>query len=317
MNNMPSIQKCMEHAVDSSQIADWSSESGWDIEYQQVVRGKFDAWFSVLSCDRLLFTNQFCNRGLIIRGCPGEDMIALVIPVNGGRLGTYEGIPLGSTDAIFLLPGDERILCTPDNLRVSTIGIPFRFLESALQQYDHKYLPQILPTSRSLPLPPALMRFFTDTVSMLTAPDSSTLICNGVLECESRIVQATVEFISALKDNPNKNRRIDNRRKYVRLAQEYIELHLQDVVSISNAAENLNITTRTLQMAFQEVLGVSPVQYLRSRRLNRIRQQLIDNQRGHKTITELAFENGLYHLGRLARDYKTMFGELPSQTPKT
>jgi len=317
---MPSIQKYMEHAVDSSQLTAWSCESGWDIEYQQVSRGKFDAWFSILSCDRLLFINEFFNRRLVIRGCPSEDIVALVIPVNGGRLGTYEGIPLGSTDGVFLLPGDERILCTLDNLQVYSIGIPLWLLESALQRYDYKYLSQILPASNSLPLPPALIRFFTDTVSTLTAvdADSHMPICNGVMEFEDRIVQAVVEFISTLKETPNKkNRRIDNRRKHVRLAQEYIEAHLQDVVSIGKVAEYANTTTRTLQMAFQEVLGVSPDQYLRSRRLNRIRQQLIDNKRKNKTITELAFEYGLYHLGRFARDYKTLFGELPSMTRKT
>jgi AraC family ethanolamine operon transcriptional activator len=317
MINSPSIQKGMGHAVDSSQLADWSCQAGWDIEYQQVGRGSFSGWFTATVGDQLVFTNQFCNRELLICGCPHEYGVALVLPVSDSRLGSYEGRPLGLTDAIFLLPDDERVLRTPDNLRACTISVPLRLLESTLQRYDHQCLSQILPKSRAIPLPPALIRFFTNTVSTLTMPDNCMPHPNFIVECEDRILQTAVEVISGLKEIPSsQNRRLDNRRRYVRLAREYIEMHLQDVVSISKVAECLNITTRTLQMAFQEVLGVSPMQYLRSRRLNRIRQQLIDKNREHKTITELAFENGLYHLGRFARDYKTTFGELPSRSRK-
>ena len=86
------------HAIDCSQVADWSREVGWDIEYQQVGRGAFDAWFCFASCQELRLTNQVCNREMVICGCPPRDMLAMVLPSGRDHLGIYEGRTLSRND---------------------------------------------------------------------------------------------------------------------------------------------------------------------------------------------------------------------------
>ncbi|WP_287287184.1 helix-turn-helix domain-containing protein [Okeania sp. SIO2B9] len=66
--------------------------------------------------------------------------------------------------------------------------------------------------------------------------------------------------------------------------------------------------------SFQELFGISPMRYLKVRRLNAVRQRLKASDPENCTITFLASEFGFYSPSHFTRDYKTMFGELPSET---
>ena len=71
-----------------------------------------------------------------------------------------------------------------------------------------------------------------------------------------------------------------------------------------------------IELAFREVVGVTVVDYIRTRRLNRARQLLLSQKQSRNPVTEAAIQSGLFHLGHFSRDYKQLFGEAPSQTLK-
>lgn len=65
-----------------------------------------------------------------------------------------------------------------------------------------------------------------------------------------------------------------------------------------------------MQNGFQQVLGISPLSYLRAARPGAARQAL----KSSASVTDAATQLGFWHFGRFAKDYQAMFGELPSQT---
>jgi AraC-like DNA-binding protein len=75
----------------------------------------------------------------------------------------------------------------------------------------------------------------------------------------------------------------------------------------------LRVSRRTLQQYFEEVLHVSPNQYLRAFRLHKVRDAL---QRGGGllSVSEAAATWGFWHLSQFSLCYRRLFGELPSQT---
>ncbi|WP_269814405.1 helix-turn-helix domain-containing protein [Pseudogemmobacter bohemicus] len=81
-------------------------------------------------------------------------------------------------------------------------------------------------------------------------------------------------------------------------------------VSVAELTLELGVSRRTLQNACQEVTGLSPVQYLRALRLSEARRML----QSDRPVTEAATQFGFWHLGYFSRDYRQMFGELPSVT---
>ncbi len=73
-------------------------------------------------------------------------------------------------------------------------------------------------------------------------------------------------------------------------------------------------SVRTLEYAFQEVLVMTPKQYIDFYRINLLRERIIATPQ--IPLLQLGDEVGLPHLGNLSRNYKQLYGETPSGTKK-
>jgi AraC-like DNA-binding protein len=72
---------------------------------------------------------------------------------------------------------------------------------------------------------------------------------------------------------------------------------------------------RALQSTFRDHLGLTPQQYLRRARLRRAREDLLAHQNtGRTTVSAIANRWGFNHLGRFAIEYRSRYGESPSDT---
>ena len=101
----------------------------------------------------------------------------------------------------------------------------------------------------------------------------------------------------------------------IRAAKAYIEQHLAEPMTVGDIAAAAGVSERTLQAAFQAEVSITPMGYLRDRRLDRARAELADAAMEDRTsVTEVAERWGFGHLGRFAAEYKARFGESPSQT---
>jgi AraC-like DNA-binding protein len=100
----------------------------------------------------------------------------------------------------------------------------------------------------------------------------------------------------------------------VRLAEDWLCANLDNNVSIEHLSEALGYSQRRLYRAFQSELNMSPGRYLKLYRFSRARQQLAAAEPERTTVTEIGLRWGFWELGRFAGEYRTMFGELPSQT---
>ena len=82
-------------------------------------------------------------------------------------------------------------------------------------------------------------------------------------------------------------------------------------------AGHLGCSRRKLELAFKEVVGVSPLRYLNRRRMNHAFQDLSNGSLGQETVTAVAARYGFAELGRFSGAYKKLFGEMPSETLKS
>ncbi|WP_392531001.1 helix-turn-helix domain-containing protein [Nostoc sp. C117] len=61
---------------------------------------------------------------------------------------------------------------------------------------------------------------------------------------------------------------------------------------------------------------LSPIAYLKIQRMNGVRRTLRDADPKITTVMQVAHQWGFCSTGHFCRDYKEMFGELPSETLK-
>lgn len=87
-------------------------------------------------------------------------------------------------------------------------------------------------------------------------------------------------------------------------------------VAMDELCSRLRTSRRTLQNSFNQVAGTSPQQYLRNLRLNEVRRRLMATPREGLSVSAAAMEAGFDHLGHFTGNYKRLFGESPSLTPR-
>lgn len=107
-----------------------------------------------------------------------------------------------------------------------------------------------------------------------------------------------------------------HRRIAVERARDYIDRNLTDPIRLSDLSRHAHTQARSLEYGFREVLGVSPMTYVRATRLHRARRLLRTTAVRTRSISEMALDCGFWHLSQFAVDYKALFGESPSVTFK-
>jgi AraC-like DNA-binding protein len=100
----------------------------------------------------------------------------------------------------------------------------------------------------------------------------------------------------------------------VKTAEDYALSHTGEHLHVSELCRAAAVSERTLEHAFNEVMGLTPVTYLIRLRLHRVRQALLAANQGTTTVSAEALNWGFWHFGDFSRAYKDCFDELPSDT---
>jgi AraC family ethanolamine operon transcriptional activator len=83
---------------------------------------------------------------------------------------------------------------------------------------------------------------------------------------------------------------------------------------LADLCEATGVSERTLRTMFVEQFGVGPKRYLRTRKLHAVRAALAVANPARETVSGIARRFGLSDIGRMAKDYSSLFGEYPRVT---
>ena len=124
-----------------------------------------------------------------------------------------------------------------------------------------------------------------------------------VLECCQELVDSS--FTDDRSSIP------PSRKHLVDDARDLMILHLSDPLTAADISQELGVTRRTLERAFQTQLGVTPYQFLLTERLHAARSLL---RAGDQSVHDCCKQSGFEDASRFSSMYARHFGELPSQT---
>ncbi|MGN7800372.1 AraC family transcriptional regulator [Leifsonia sp. 22587] len=106
----------------------------------------------------------------------------------------------------------------------------------------------------------------------------------------------------------------DPGRRPVSRAVELIRADPAHPWTVVELAAEVSVSARSLQQGFRRALDTTPMAYLRTVRLENVREELARAEPGTDSVTAAATRWGFTHLGRFAAAYRSAFGEHPSQT---
>ena len=101
--------------------------------------------------------------------------------------------------------------------------------------------------------------------------------------------------------------------RIVSRAEEYMQAHLQEDITITDLLQICNCSRSSFFSAFQNFRGYTPKEFLTKQRLQSVRQKLLKAQ-SEESVSSIALNCGFTHLSRFSQAYRKRFGELPSET---
>jgi AraC-like DNA-binding protein len=96
--------------------------------------------------------------------------------------------------------------------------------------------------------------------------------------------------------------------------EEFLEANPNTALYLTEVCAAIGVAERTLRVACEEHVGMGPIRYLNLRRMHLARRALVRGLPSTATITQIATDHGFWELGRFSVAYRTLFGEMPSET---
>jgi AraC-like DNA-binding protein len=130
----------------------------------------------------------------------------------------------------------------------------------------------------------------------------------------NRLVVCILEAISA--SPPRKRPSARSRDRAVATVTDYLAESPRSLPEMRTLCEIANVSERTLQYAFLERYQVTPNEFVRNWQLNTARRKLRSTTDSIVRIADVAASCGFYDPSLFARNYRNLFGTLPSKDLK-
>ena len=283
----------------------------WNVKFTQPEPGELEIRFQSTAVGRSLVYQSSSNIPLICTGSRTTDVVT-ISPISAKcERGKYRGKQLKAGQVLVMDPGGDAFQQIAANHQQTAVSIPVDLLERiARAEYGfedggHWKWRVATPTARE-------SNILCNTVESIVFGQSHDFIGANAEVRLAEMIFAMVRDRSQASPEPARQL---NRRVIVRKAEEFIRGHLCDPPSILELCEFTGAGRRALFYAFDELIGLSPIAYLKATRLQEARRRIIASD--HQHCVQLVARNlNFSHLGQFSIDYAKHFGESPSQTRK-
>lgn len=311
-------QICCLTTEDPCQHAD--SLPQWSQDYLQLTSGEFRGRIVEMSSGPVQLFRESMDQVIDEKGHPRPSSYTLGVPVNVHPDGYWQAHEVVRDSMLTLLPGEELHFRTPrlSDIFVSVIDADTldSYAESVL---GHEVAPLIARAQMQTLSSQAAMRYRQVLHEVMCCVQSTPdVLQHGASRraVAESVMNASLTAVLSLCGRPERSRGGHAiHRAIVERARQYVLSRRDAPPSVSELSVHLKMSRRGLHHAFMNVLGISPVTFLRYVRLHGVRKDLLHGG-ADVTVSSAACKWGFWHMGMFASYYKALFGESPSSTLK-
>ncbi|ESQ10808.1 MAG: hypothetical protein N838_18350 [Thiohalocapsa sp. PB-PSB1] len=249
---------------------------------------------------------------------PEPDWIGYTIPITWK--GDYLLNGMSATRAtVFRLDGANEFDVVAESRDFVTVGIRRSVMSRMISGLTGRGFALAVDTHRQLHVPEAHRERLLAILrkSLAWAPSNGSEAAFGRLprSVEAAMIEAIADW-TIEADQLNYCETV-NRKSELRIFRDSIRGIIEadcSVLTVADLCHLAGVGKSRLHQAFSEIYGVSPGAYLYRLRLTSIRNKLLSEEAPPKSVKDVAIQYGFVSSGQFARAYKSMFGELPSQT---
>lgn len=292
----------------------------WNIDFWQLEAGKFrgELFQSGSECFQVCHTRF--TRKLKQSGAPPRHLRTFAVPVHPLVTLCFRGHSVTSNSLMIYPVGSDLEAISESNFEVYVFSISEDYLEIGAEVLGFSSFDTLLQgdevrncsESRMNALRSALQQVCLQVRQYPELLTKTSFLKTIKFDLPRQVLLTLAEGQSTPKDiwPPRKLRAL-------RGAEVLIAEHASHGISLSEICSQLNVSEWTLRNAFRDRYGISPKAYLNAYRLNQVHKALRKANPKLVSVRSIADQWGFWHAGQFAKDYKTMFGEKPSETLKS
>ena len=257
----------------------------------------------------------------IYEGSNREGVFILLLPLEEPERMLSFGQELRDTSLATFAPGRSSVCVGKTANRWASVHIPLELLLASPGFFMDREMAAFASSGGVLTIDPQQLRVLRSLVTRLVDAEQAEALATPAAaraaeaELVSTIMLTFDTRSGALPSRPG--RRAVSRRLVLEQTLELIRASDGTALYVDDLCQAANVSERTLRNVFHESFGIGPIRYLRLHQLHQVRARLRDANPDRDTITKVATECGVWDLSRLAREYRALFGELPTQTLRT
>ncbi|RRV10533.1 helix-turn-helix domain-containing protein [Pseudomonas sp. v388] len=298
---MPSFVECRSFdVVHQSRLL-----GNWNQKYTQLSPGRFEGSVTELQLDGVTLSRERMNTAVQQMGSLPPKRFAVSHPINRDGLhhldwrrdvkdgsglmnsaGTYRVMSSVSSDVLVLSVSEEVLAEHMSNLEIG----------------------MTVSSVRTLTLPDGFERMAVDMLCQSRLGLADDFCENAAKRLLDSLASPICEVSAIGGARPWRT----DRFVIVNDACDAAEEEGLNFATLHTMCHGARVSLRILQYAFREVLGVTPLKWLRIARLNAVHRDLIRLR--PSGITDSALAHSFTHLGRFSVEYRSIFCESPRET---
>lgn len=256
-----------------------------------------------------------CSVGFPVVGRTtiADDFVVVALITSAPPGSRWSGVDLVPGTVLLYGPGSDHTGISHSGLECSFALVACRDIEKTADQLQRRVeLPESgVVAELEGPLPDGLL---VKTLSKFSIGLESEYSDSSAA---SNVLTALVGLLSDDDQvSGGTGRRHVDSRKIVFTCIDHVET-IGSIPSIPELSTVAHTSERRLRYAFADTFDLSPGEFFRLRRLNLARALLAADDSEISSVTEVAVELGIGHLGRFAERYADIWGECPSETLRT
>ena len=274
----------------------------WDLEFRLLEGTGFDSQIlQLISADAHAGYVRI-ERKVDQAGSTPPGFRTFVIPEENCRSLWWHGHNVGNRNLLVFPQDGELKSVSERNFEVYLISLRIPYIEQladilgrpTISEGGHVYL---IPKGRMIKLR-SLAR------QVMLHPDSKSHI--------HRVAEALV--LNTGSENSVNPPRLRAREKAISSIVDCLGANPDTQTDLSSLCRIANVSERTLQYAFMERYGMPPNVFARRWKLNTARRLLVMAEPGEQSVGEVSLSLGFNSHSLFTREYRQLFGELPSES---
>jgi AraC family transcriptional regulator, ethanolamine operon transcriptional activator len=308
-----STRPYLARSMSYGEVADRNTGLGWDLEYRPLKAREYEGY---IACQEMGRSSAAIEHVGVTTQCQGEyqgnEIVIVLASCKSGDSVYTQGVDIGSDAALLMNSSCELHAKVPADSSVAQLYIcpevfarSWEGLASGVEpfQFDHH----------------GFLGVPVDSVQSLLGATTSIVHSGNATGLEQDEFLSSMLAILAEEALSSRPDRFAKMRPHARMlslarARDYVDEHIGEPISLSEVCSAAGVSISTLLRVFREFYDMSPLEYIKVRRLQESRRLLQLADPNKDSVSSILEASGLGSHGRSSRIYRQFYGESPKQT---